>query len=562
MKEQHTKNNDDIIDSIADGLFTVDNNWKITGFNYAAEMITGISKENAIGKCCSEIFHSNICGDNCALKKTMETGEPIVNKSLFIINSIGLKVPISISTSVIKDKSGKIIGGVETFRDLSLEVYNERIKNVILSSIADGVFTVDKNWKITSFNKAAEEITGTAKEKAIGSYCHDIFHSDICEENCALKQTMRTGESIVNKSLNITSSCGSKIPISTSTSVLKDDNDIIIGGVETFRDLSTIENLRKELNGNYSFNDIIGRSHLIRELFNIVPQIAESNSSVLIEGPSGTGKEMFAKAIHNLSLRQKSSFVAINCGALPDTLLESELFGYKAGAFTGAKKDKPGRFALANGGTLFLDEIGDISHAMQVRLLRVLQEKEYEPLGSIKPEKADVRIVAATNKSLQELVYAGDFREDLYYRINVVKLELPSLKDRLEDVPLLVNHFIDKYNKFQNKQVVGITDEALRILMMHNYPGNVRELENIIEHSFVICSQGLIDLNHLPDYLRRKFAALENQSKDVYTLKELEKIHIINSLKRNKGNKTAAAKEMGINSSTLFRKLKSLKISD
>ena len=225
----------------------------------------------------------------------------------------------------------------------------------------------------------------------------------------------------------------------------------------------------------------------MRQIFELLPKIAESESAVLIEGASGTGKELFARALHNLSRRRSKKFVAINCGALPDNLLESELFGYKAGAFTDARRDKPGRFALANGGTIFLDEIGDISSAMQARLLRVLQERVYEPLGGVEPVKTDVRVIAATNKSLGKLVEQGRFREDLFYRIHVIRIELPSLRDRREDIPLLIDHFIARFNRLKGKDIAGVSDPVLARLMEHDFPGNVRELENIIEHAFVLC---------------------------------------------------------------------------
>ena len=309
-------------------------------------------------------------------------------------------------------------------------------------------------------------------------------------------------EPIVNKAVYILDARGNRVPISISTAVFKDEAGKIIGGVETFRDLSLAEDLRKELEANYSFAEIVGRSAAMRQVFQILPQIAESDSTVLIEGASGTGKELFARAIHNLSPRREKRFVALNCAALPDTLLESELFGYKAGAFTDARQDKPGRFALADGGTLLLDEIGDISPAMQVRLLRVLQERVYEPLGSVEPVKTDVRLIAATNKDLGKLVRKGVFREDLFYRIHVIRLALPSLRDRREDIPLLIEHFIAKFNRLQGKDVVGVSDEVLARLMEHDYPGNVRELENIIEHAFVLCRGALIELAHLPPQLR------------------------------------------------------------
>jgi len=334
---------------------------------------------------------------------------------------------------------------------------------IILDSIADGVFTIDLERRITSFNKAAETITGIRKKDAIGRYCWDVFRASICEQACSLRQTLESGAAIVNGSIFIVNSAGDRIPVSISTGILKDNQGKIIGGVETFRDLSVVEELRKELAGHHSFMDIISKNDQMLRLFGLLELIAESDTTVLIEGESGTGKELFAKAIHSLSHRKKGPLVTINCGSLPDTLLESELFGYKAGAFTDAKRDKPGRITQAEGGTLFLDEIGDVSAMLQVRLLKVLQDKVYEPLGSTGVENADVRIVAATNKNLERLVSQGDFRRDLYYRINVVKLSLPPLKERKDDIPLLIDHFIRKFNRLNGKEIQGISPEALPI---------------------------------------------------------------------------------------------------
>ncbi|NQT11271.1 MAG: sigma 54-interacting transcriptional regulator, partial [Planctomycetes bacterium] len=261
------------------------------------------------------------------------------------------------------------------------EMSEAQVRDVILNSIADGVFTVDRDWNITSFNRAAEKITGVPRQQAIGQKCFDVLHANICQGACALRETMESGRQRVDRRINILNSRGEKTPVSISTAVLRSENGEVIGGVETFRDLSAVELLRKEIHERYSFRDIISKNHEIRRILDILPDIATSNSTVLIEGPTGSGKELFARATHDLSRRARRKYVAVNCGALPDTLLESELFGYKKGAFTDAKKDKPGRFALAEGGTLFLDEIGDISTALQVKLLRILQEKEYEPLG-------------------------------------------------------------------------------------------------------------------------------------------------------------------------------------
>ena len=435
-----------------------------------------------------------------------------------------------------------------------------RATDTILASIADGVFTVDLEWSITSFNRAAEEITGVPRAEAIGRRCCDVFRASICENDCALKETLRTGRPIVNKAIYILDVDGQRIPISISAAALKDADGNTIGGVETFRDLSLVEELRKELEEKYTFADIVGRSLAMQKVFELLPQIADSNSTVLIEGASGTGKELVARALHSLSPRGEKRFVAINCGALPDTLLESELFGYKAGAFTDARHDKPGRLAIADGGTILLDEIGDISPAMQSRLLRVLQEKTFEPLGSVEPVKVDVRLVAATNKDLNRLVKKGVFRQDLFYRINVVRLRLPALRDRREDIPLLVERFINKFNRLQNKDVAGVSDETMAILMEHDYPGNVRELENVIEHAFVLCRGGLIEPHHLPTSLRGDTGIRPLGAKGALTLKALEATHIADAVHRHGGNRTAAARELGIDPSTLFRKIKSLGI--
>ncbi|MBN1382923.1 MAG: sigma 54-interacting transcriptional regulator [Deltaproteobacteria bacterium] len=434
-------------------------------------------------------------------------------------------------------------------------------KDIILDSIADGVFTVDLDWHITSFNRAAEKITGVPREEAIGQQCRDVLKADICEKNCCLKETLASGKAIVNKTVHIVNAEGERLPISISTALLRDDSGTIIGAVETFRDISIEEKLRKTIKEAYSFEDIISRNHRMHRLFGILTDVAASMSTVLIEGESGTGKELFARAIHNLSPRKNRPFIAVNCGALPDTLLESELFGYKAGAFTDAKKDKPGRFKLADKGTIFLDEIGDISPALQIRLLRIIQEKTYEPLGSVETVNADVRIIAATNKKLADLAKEGKFREDLYYRINVLRLELPPLRERMEDIPLLVEHFIRHFNAMQNKDIAGISDAALACLMSYEYPGNIRELENIIERAFIMCKSGEIEPHHLPEFCNtlkeddQHTGPTENMS-----IKDMEAIFLTNTLRKNAWNRTKTAKQLGIHKSTLFRKIKALNI--
>jgi PAS domain S-box-containing protein len=429
-------------------------------------------------------------------------------------------------------------------------------KDVILDSIADGVFTVDNNWRITTYNRAAEEITGIPREKAIGLVCKDVLRADVCENNCALRRTMDTGEPVINKPVCIISAQGRRKSITISTALLKDKEGRVIGGVETFRDMTVVEELRKQVKKQYSCEDIISRNHKIQEIFDILPQVAQSNCTVLIEGQTGTGKELFARAIHNLSPRKDKPFIAVNCSALPDTLLESELFGYKAGAFTDAKKDKPGRFALAEGGTIFLDEIGEMSAPVQVKLLRVVQEKTYEPVGAVSSEKANVRIIAATNKDIAEQVETGMFRDDLYYRINVVKLRLPPLRQRSEDIPLLVDHFVNKFNQVYGKNICCLSDSAMAALISHEFPGNIRELENIIEHSFILCHGDIIEAKDLPPAIKKDAGGKDQNFDNFRTLRQMEALMIERALSRNGGNRTAAAKELGINASTLFRKLK------
>jgi PAS domain S-box-containing protein len=425
---------------------------------------------------------------------------------------------------------------------------------IILDSISDGVFTVDLDWNIMSFNRGAEIITGVPRKDAIGRPCFEVFRANVCETGCVLKETMKTGKPIESMPVHIIRADKRRIPISVSTTLLRDEGGRVIGGVETFRDLSVVAELRKELRKQHSFGDIISKSEKMLNLFALLPHLAESESTVLIEGASGTGKELFARAIHNSSARSKGPFVAVNCGALPDTLCESELFGYKAGAFTDAKRDKPGRFALAQNGTIFLDEIGDISPAMQIRLLRILEEKVYEPLGSTKSVTTNARVMAATHRNLGELAKQGIFRDDLYYRINVIKLSLPGLSERKEDIPLLVDHFVERFNRLTGKQVVGLSQEAITALMLHDWPGNVRELENAIEHAFVLCQGEIIHLNDLPRHFVPSDHALNVAN--CLTLREVEKRAIQEALARNSWKRVATARELGIDKNTLRRKIK------
>ncbi|MCJ2165368.1 MULTISPECIES: sigma 54-interacting transcriptional regulator [unclassified Pseudodesulfovibrio] len=425
----------------------------------------------------------------------------------------------------------------------------------VFASIADGLFTVDTEWNVTYFNEAAQRITGISAKEALGRKCWDVFRSSLCDGQCAIGNCIEKGGLIVNKSIFIVRSDGSTLPISISASPLKDKEGNVIGGVETFRDLTEIHAARQQARDIYRFENIVGRSQGLEKIFRILPQISDSEATTLLLGESGTGKELFAKAIHNLSSRKHGPFVAVNCGALPDTLLESELFGYKAGAFTDARADKPGRFELADGGTVFLDEIGDIPSNLQVKLLRFLQDKTFEPLGGVTPVKADVRVVAATNKNLEQAVAEGSFRQDLYYRLNVVTLTLPPLSQRQEDLPLLIDHFLEEFNAIRGKAIKGVSEDALHVLMRHDFPGNVRELENILEYAFILCPSGFIQVEHLPEHFhpgRQDDKIVQSLSG---TMDAIKRRAARQAVERNNGKKMAACRELGITKDTLRRLL-------
>jgi PAS domain S-box-containing protein len=435
--------------------------------------------------------------------------------------------------------------------------------NIIIDSIADGIFIIDCDQTITYFNHAAEKLTGVKKDQAVGKKCYEVLGgtSDQCKKHCFLKESMLTGEEKLSRKTTIVSIDGQQIPVTISASVVRDEFGDVIGGVETMRDITAIEYLRKKIDGLYSISDIITKNREIKKILDILPDIAKSDSTVLIEGPSGSGKELFAKAIHDLSERP-GKFVALNCTALPDTLLESELFGYKKGAFTGAKRDKPGRFSLAEGGTFLLDEIGDISSALQMKLLRVLEKMEFEPLGSMETVKADVRILAATNKNLADLVDQKIFREDLFYRLNVVKIYLPPLSRRREDISLLVDNFIEKFNILKGMCITGVSQEVLDVFMEYEFPGNVRELENFIEYAFILCHGNIIELDHLPKELRNAHQS-RKAGEGIVAVKPLaasEESTIRAALEKHGWNRRATATYLSINPSTLWRKMKKYNI--
>ncbi|HDH86821.1 MAG TPA: PAS domain-containing protein, partial [Desulfobacteraceae bacterium] len=308
----------------------------------------------------------------------------------------------------------------------------------ILNSISLGIFTVDLEWKITFFNKKAEEITGLKALDVIGQYCHDVFRGELCPDGCYIREAIERGREYSQGNVTILNKANQKVPINITGSVLLDEKGNPIGGLGSFRDRSLEISLEKKLKASYTLDDMIGRDEKITKIFEMVPSIAESLCNVLILGETGTGKDLLARTIHNLSPRSKGPYIKVNCAALPEHLLESELFGYNKGAFTDAKRNKPGMFQLAQGGTIFLDEIGDLPILLQSKILQVLDDKEFFPLGSTKPVRVDVRVLSSTNKDIKSMIEGNLFRKDLYYRLNTMEITLPPLRERKSDIPLLI----------------------------------------------------------------------------------------------------------------------------
>lgn len=433
---------------------------------------------------------------------------------------------------------------------------DSRFLPLVLDVVKDGIFTVSRDRIITSFNQAAERITGYLEEEVLGRRCAEVFQTSLCHAECPLDQSIASRDRIFGREVTIRTKDGRSIPIAISTAPLETRTGTLLGGVEVFSDLTPLTGLRRELEGRSRFDDIISKSPEMQRIFDLLPLAAASPSTILITGSSGTGKELVAKAIHNHSPRRRKRFVAVNCAALPDTLLESELFGYKKGAFTDARTDHPGRIALAEGGTLFIDEVADVPKPLQVKLLRFLQERVYEPLGSTQSTQANVRVIAATNQALEPLVHGGQFREDLYYRLNVLQIYLPSLAQRIEDLPLLVRHFVDRFRITTGKPIMGLSDEAMALLFGYPFPGNVRELENLIERAFILCQGTLIGKADLPAQVLALSSRATVNPTAARSIDRLEAEAIRGALKEHGGNRTHAARQLGIHRSTLIRKIR------
>jgi two-component system response regulator HydG len=546
------------------GVFTVNSQRRITSFNRAAEALTGYSEKEVIGKYCHQVFKNDLCQGECKFHEAVEAEQTSLS---FDINFIDRRLEKHTITKVVTplyNLKRELIGCMEIFQDRSafLELinrirYGERQLKIVLDNLDIGVFTVTRSGLITFFNTIAENISGFGREEVLGKPCSMLLGEGPADGASLLKQAVEDGKARSNKKGILRTKDHKTLPIRANYMALRNEQGRVIGGLATLQDLSLIDQLHRAIANRYTFADMIGKDPSIQKIFDIVPVIAESDATILIEGPTGTGKDLLAKVIHNASRRAKKPLVKVNCAALPDNLLESEMFGYVKGAFTGAEKDKPGRFQEADGGTIFLDEIGDLPLSLQAKLLRVLEDKEFYPLGSRKTTKVDVRIIAATNQGLEEMVEAKRFREDLFYRLNVIRLELPPLKERRADIPLLIDHILRRLSSAKETRASKISEEAMEILLNYDYPGNVRELENILEHALIICQEDTIEPKHLPIFMRRGICVTGPDGEILTGEASLpEQERILEALKRHHWRRGEAARELGMDRTTLWRKIR------
>jgi PAS domain S-box-containing protein len=563
-----------ILESIAEGIVVIGLDRKIIFANKMARDLIGMVNEPLEGIPCNSVIKTDLCSKQCPLDSAntaSSCASYFMNINLYKRNNSS--VPLCLNVAPMHDNKGNVVGFIENFRPMSEAVKAiESLKqnNILLAqekdkvdsiieSLADGVFTVDRKLRITSFSKGMENLTGLKDSDVIGSTCDEVLSGDNCAGNCPFADTLERGYGLANIRERIAGKHGNTIPVFISTAFLKDSS----GNMEliaTVKDLSEIERLRKDVNERYHFSNITGKSSRMQQIFELIEVLSDADCATLIEGESGTGKELVSRAIHHESYRRNRPFIKVNCSAIVEGLFESELFGHVKGAFSGAIRDKVGKFELADGGVIFLDEIAEMPFSLQPKLLRVLQDMEFERVGDNKTRKIDVRVIAATNKNLADEIAANRFRQDLYYRLCVVPITMPPLRERKEDIPLLIRHFLKKRRKRPpNKPISEITPSALSALLDYDWPGNVRELENAIEHACIRTRSDKIDLDSLPKTLKgpvEKNAPSSGLESSPMPMNVVQK-HFINELmKKYNGNRTLVAKDLGISRTTLWRKLR------
>ncbi len=560
----------DILRSMPDSVLSIDPGKRLVALNEAARALTGEVESRAINHHCGSVLRTEICDtDRCPFERALRSGETVTTFNVRMQDASGVETPICINTSPLRNQQGQTVGVIETIRVVShinqlIEELREQRNKVqaVLDSIAEGVLTVDREGRVTSLNQAAQRLLGPP-DPVVGRPAAEVLPVEVVGPTSPLHETLTTGRQVRNRELAIRDAKGRSIPLSVSAGPFRDEAGSTLGAVCTLRDLREIERIAEERRQRGPFLGIIGNHPRMREVFDLVTMIKDSDSTVLLQGQSGTGKGLLAQALHRLSPRHQHPFVKVSCAALPETLLESELFGHERGAFTGAIRDRRGRFELADKGTIFLDEIGDLSPSVQVKLLRVLQDQEFERVGGSETIRVDVRVIAATHRDLIGLMREGKFREDLYYRLNVIPVQLPALRERKSDLPLLVDHLLDRFASQGKGKAGSISPRAMHILMEHDWPGNVRELENVLEHA-VVCSRGSVIQ---PDALPRALLVPEpargadRRPAPPPRLSGDERERILRALESSRWNRGRAAVRLGMDRTTLWRKMHRLQIA-
>jgi len=561
----------DIFDFFSMGIMVLSPERNIISLNQSAEVITGYKASALVGKNCNDRLMGSLCGGRCSYLEAMEDGRKSGSMDVKVAGEDNETRSITRIVSPIYGPDNLPSGCIEIFQDHSaLKDLLERVRHddrrikLILDNLDIGVLTVDRGGHIAFFNNTAETITGFSRGDVLGKSCSTVFGKTTSPGMLLFNETIADGQARSSSEGELRTRDGQIIPVRANFMALKNEDGRIVGGLATISDLSLKYQFNSEIKGRYTFYDMVGKDPAIQKIFEIIPVVAASDATILIEGPTGTGKDVLAKVIHNASSRSKKPLVKVNCAALPDNLLESEMFGYVKGAFTGADNDKPGRFQDADRGTIFLDEIGDLPLSLQAKLLRVLEDKEFYPLGSRKTTKVDVRIISATNRNLGQLVQERRFREDLFYRLNVMRLELPPLRDRQGDIPLLISHILKRLRVTRETRVEKFSNDAMDVLLNYDFPGNVRELENIIEHALIVCQGEIIHRNHLPLALQQgvtRALPVDDTSPPGDAVGISEKNIIMDMLQRYNWNKGKTAAALNINRTTLWRKIKKYNIS-
>ena len=565
-----------LVESVTDGMVAISPEGRILYANRSFQERSGHRLEDIVGKHCREVVLESICDSGCPFAEVLDTGKAADRFDVEVRGRDGEAMSACINFTPLRDASGDIIGVVEVIRDITKlkelkdtlkrtdSMYRrERIKiRTILDNIPSGVYTVDQEMNLLSFNPSLERITGFRSEEVLGKKCMEVFRSDFCEAGCPLRRSMRTGETLRGIEVNLRAKDGTVVPIASSTAVLRDEEGRPIGGICSFRDLRELHSVPFPQGNVREFQGMLSKNPQIHEIFDLIETVADSDAYVLIEGESGTGKELVARAIHRLSARATMPFLGVNCASLNDNLMESELFGHVRGAFTGAVKDRAGRFEMAEGGTLFLDEVSEIGPHLQAKLLRVIQEREYQRVGETGARKTNVRIISATNKRLKELLAGGAFRDDLYYRLNVVTITTPPLRERKEDIPLLVEHFLCRPPDRENMKKRRFSPLAMQAFLEYPWPGNVRELGNAVERA-KICSRGeIIEESALPAEIRRRGSGIPRGAGSFVDKGwGLEADRVKETLARCRGNREETAEQLGISRVTLWRRMKRLGLS-